>query len=64
MFYLLQQCWFRSFFGAEEVKGKLQAACFCLDSFFTGADFPSVALEQIDAAVRRRYFDQEVRTSV
>eukprot|EP00434_Breviolum_minutum_P016191 symbB.v1.2.014267.t1/scaffold1033.1/size247163/5 len=45
---------FEAFFGAEEVKGKLQATCFCLDSFFTGADFPSIALEQIDAAVRRR----------
>ena len=59
-FHLLKQCWFRAFFGREEVKGKLQAARFCLDSFFTGADFPSVALDQINAAVLRRHFDQEV----
>lgn len=44
----------RILFGAETVSSKLTTACFHVDSWFTGADFPHAALACIRSAVRRR----------
>ena len=47
----------RILFGADTVQKKMESAKFHMDSWFTGADFPHVALEQISVAVRLRRSD-------
>eukprot|EP00435_Cladocopium_sp_Y103_P027503 s1822_g6.t1 len=42
-------------FGADTVKRKLQSANLSMDGWFTGADFPQVAVDQLATAVRRRF---------
>lgn len=55
-FFLLAACYAsRLLFGADTMKRKLETANLSMDSWFTGADFPQVAVDQLGTAVRRRY---------
>eukprot|EP00438_Fugacium_kawagutii_P025940 Skav207665 [mRNA] locus=scaffold1857:174390:176482:+ [translate_table: standard] len=42
------------FFGADEMHKALQSQKLHLDSWFTGCDFPSIAMQQLSTAIRRR----------
>ena len=44
----------RLLFGVDEVRTMLEKANIFLDVWFTGGDFAMAALDQINAAVRRR----------
>lgn len=44
----------RLLFGADEVRSMFEKANIFLDVWFTGGDFAMAALDQINAAVRRR----------
>lgn len=56
MFFLLAACYAsRLLFGADTMKRKLETANLSMDGWFTGADFPQVAVDQLGTAVRRRY---------
>eukprot|EP00435_Cladocopium_sp_Y103_P038338 s1532_g10.t1 len=45
---------FERLLGVETVENKLKAAKFSMDTWFTGGDFASEAMRQIQTAVRRR----------
>ena len=44
----------RRLFGAQTVEQKLKTTKFSMDTWFTGGDFASEAMCQIQTAVRRR----------
>ncbi|CAK9016802.1 Uncharacterized protein SCF082_LOCUS13347, partial [Durusdinium trenchii] len=48
-----------SFLGAAEVESRLKSQRLHMDSFFTGGDFPTAAMQQISAAVHRRMGKRE-----